>query len=150
MSQGINKVILVGNVGQDPEVRTTHNGDWVAEFSLATSERWKDRDTGDDQERTEWHTVTVFGKLAEVVEKYVRKGSKLYVEGQIRTESWDDRESGQKRYRTKIICRNLQMLDSRGRDDGNSRRDQDRDRRPDRRPSNDGESYWGDRDRPNF
>ena len=115
MSRGINKVILIGNLGQDPEVRYTQSGDAVVTISLATSESWKDKNTGEAQERTEWHRVVFFGKVAEVVEKYLTKGSKVYVEGQLRTRKWQDKD-GQDRYTTEVVVSlggTLQMLDSR-------------------------------------
>lgn len=98
----LNRATLIGNLGADPEIRTFDNGDKVANFSLATSDRWKDRNTGEQRERTEWHRVIVFGKLVEVVEQYVRKGDKLLVEGNIRTRKWQD-QSGQDRYTTEIV-----------------------------------------------
>ncbi len=106
-----NKVILCGNVGKDPEVRTTPAGQTVATFSLATSRRWRDRD-GNKEEQTEWHNIVVWGKTAEVADKYVRKGDKLLVEGRLQTRSWEDRTSGEKRYKTEIVCESLQMLGS--------------------------------------
>ena len=115
MSRGINKVILIGNLGQDPDVRYTQSGDAVANVSLATSESWKDKNTGEAQERTEWHRVVFFGKVAEVVKEYLHKGSKIYVEGQLRTRKWQDKD-GQDRYTTEVVVSlggTLQMLDSR-------------------------------------
>jgi len=111
-SRGINKVILVGNVGQDPETRYMPNGNAVTNITLATSETWKDKNTGEQQERTEWHRVTFYQRLAEIVAEYVRKGSKLYVEGRLQTRSWE--QDGIKRYATDIIANEMQMLDSRG------------------------------------
>ena len=111
-SRGINKVILVGNVGNDPEVRYMPNGNAVANISVATSDSWKDKNTGEQQERTEWHRVVFFNRLAEIVEQYVRKGSKLYVEGRLQTRSWE--QDGVKRYSTEIVANEMQMLDSRG------------------------------------
>lgn len=113
MARGINKVILVGNVGTDPEVRYMPNGNAVTTLSLATSETWKDKQTGDKQERTEWHRVVCFNKLGEIAGEYVRKGSKLYVEGSLRTRKWQDQQ-GQDRYTTEIVASDLQMLDSKG------------------------------------
>jgi single-strand DNA-binding protein len=112
MARGVNKAIIVGNVGQDPEVRYMPSGSAVAEVSVATSEQWKDKQSGEKQERTEWHRVTFFGRLAEVVGEYVRKGSQIYVEGSIRTEKWQDKQ-GQDRYTTKIIANEMQMLGGR-------------------------------------
>ncbi len=111
-SRGVNKVILVGNVGQDPETRYMPNGNAVTNISLATSETWKDKNTGEQQERTEWHRVTFYQRLAEIVAEYVKKGSKLYVEGRLQTRSWE--QDGVKRYATDIIANEMQMLDSRG------------------------------------
>lgn len=111
-SRGVNKVILLGNLGADPECRTFQNGDLVANFSLATSETWQDRNTGEDREKTEWHRCVAYRGLAGVVQKFVRKGSKLYVEGRLQTRKWTD-QNGIDRYSTEIIVDNMQMLDSR-------------------------------------
>lgn len=111
-SRGINKVILVGNVGQDPETRYMPNGNAVTNISIATSETWKDKNTGEQQERTEWHRVTFYQRLAEIVAEYVKKGTKLYVEGRLQTRSWE--QDGVKKYATDIIANEMQMLDSRG------------------------------------
>ena len=113
MARGVNKVILVGNCGQDPEVRYMPSGGAVTNISIATSESWKDKNTGDQQERTEWHRVVFFNRLAEIVEQYVKKGSKLYVEGSLRTRKWQGQD-GQDRYTTEIVASEMQMLDSRG------------------------------------
>jgi single-strand DNA-binding protein len=116
MAGSVNKVILVGNVGQDPEVRQFQNGGQVASFSLATSETWKDKNTGERREKTEWHRIAVFSEgLVRVVQNYVKKGSKLYVEGQLETRKWQDKD-GQDRYTTEVVLRGfnstLTMLDS--------------------------------------
>ncbi|HEY0961925.1 MAG TPA: single-stranded DNA-binding protein [Pseudomonadales bacterium] len=111
-SRGVNKVILVGNVGQDPETRYMPNGGAVTNVTLATSESWKDKNTGENQERTEWHRVVFYQRLAEIVAEYVKKGSKLYIEGRLQTRSWE--QDGVKRYTTEIIANEMQMLDSRG------------------------------------
>ncbi|MGQ3889715.1 single-stranded DNA-binding protein [Legionella sp. CNM-1927-20] len=111
MARGINKVILIGNVGSDPEVRYMPNGNAVATLSIATSETWKDKQSGDKQERTEWHRVVCFNRLGEIAGEYVRKGSKLYIEGSLRTRKWQDQQ-GQDRYTTEIIATDVQMLDS--------------------------------------
>lgn len=111
-SRGVNKVILVGNLGNDPEVRYMPNGNAVANVSLATSETWKDKTSGEQQEKTEWHRVVFFNRLAEIVEQYVKKGSKLYIEGRLQTRSWE--QDGVKRYTTEIVANEMQMLDSRG------------------------------------
>ena len=109
---GINKVILVGNLGQDPEVKYTAGGAAVTTLSLATSESWKDKDTGSDQERTEWHRVVIWRRLAEIAGEYLKKGSKVYIEGQLQTRKWE--QDGQTRYTTEVIGRDMQFLDSRG------------------------------------
>ncbi|MFW1676431.1 single-stranded DNA-binding protein [Pontibacter sp. JAM-7] len=111
-SRGINKVILVGNLGGDPEVRYMPNGNAVTNITLATSESWKDKQTGNQETRTEWHKVIFFNRLAEVAGEYLRKGSKVYVEGSLRTRKWQD-QSGQDRYTTEIVASDMQMLDSR-------------------------------------
>lgn len=118
MSGSVNKVILVGNLGRDPEIRTLNSGNRVANLSLATSERWRDRNSGEMQERTEWHRVVIFDdKLCDVAEKYLRKGSKVFVEGQLQTRKWTD-QSGQERYTTEVVLQRfrgeLTMLDGRG------------------------------------
>lgn len=111
MARGINKVILVGNVGVDPDVRYMPNGNAATTLSIATTESWKDKQTGEKQERTEWHRVVCFNKLGEIAGEYVKKGAKLYVEGSLRTRKWQD-QSGQDRYTTEIIASDIQMLDS--------------------------------------
>ncbi|ARG98499.1 single-stranded DNA-binding protein [Legionella micdadei] len=111
MARGINKVILVGNVGVDPDVRYMPNGNAVTTLSVATSETWKDKQTGEKQERTEWHRVVCFNRLGEIAGEYIRKGSKLYVEGSLRTRKWQDQQ-GQDRYTTEIVASDIQMLDS--------------------------------------
>lgn len=113
MARGINKVILIGNLGADPEVRYLPSGGAVANIRLATTENWKDKETGAIQEQTEWHRVVFFNRLGEIAGEYLRKGSKIYVEGQIRTRKWQD-QSGQDRYTTEIVGREMQMLDSKG------------------------------------
>ncbi len=118
MARGINKVILIGNLGRDPETRYTQSGSAVANFSVATSEGWRDRQTNESQERTEWHNVVCFARLAEIAGEYLRKGSKVYIEGSLRSSSWE--KEGQKHYRTEVIAREMQMLDSRGGGDGES------------------------------
>ena len=109
---GINKVILVGNLGQDPEVKYTAGGAAVTTLSLATSESWKDKDTGTDQEKTEWHRVVLWRRLAEIAGEYLKKGSKVYIEGQLQTRKWE--QDGQTRYTTEVVGRDMQFLDSRG------------------------------------
>lgn len=113
MARGVNKVILIGNLGNDPEVRYTPNGSAVANISLATSETWRDKQSGELQDRTEWHRVVFFSRLAEIVGEYLRKGSKIYVEGALRTRKWADK-SGVERYTTEIIANEMHMLDSKG------------------------------------
>jgi single-strand DNA-binding protein len=112
MARGINKVILVGNIGKDPETRYMPNGKAVTNFSVATSESWTDRTSGDKQERTEWHNVVLFEKLAEIAAEYLRKGSQVYIEGSLRTRKWQDKE-GKDRYTTEIVGRDMQMLGGR-------------------------------------
>lgn len=115
MARGVNKVILIGNVGGDPETRYMPNGNAVSNLTLATTDSWKDKQTGQQQERTEWHRVVFFGRLAEIVGEYVRKGSKLYIEGRLQTREWE--KDGVKRYTTEIVVDiggQMQLLDSRG------------------------------------
>lgn len=113
----VNKVILVGRLGKDPEIRSTPGGTSVARFTIATDERFTDRN-GEKQERTEWHNIVAWSKLAEICGQYLKKGKLVYIEGSIRTDSWDDKESGQKRYKTEIIANTMQMLDRRGDEGG--------------------------------
>lgn len=119
MARGVNKVILVGNCGADPESRYLPSGGAVTNVTIATSESWKDKQTGQPQERTEWHRVVFFNKLAEIAGEYLKKGSKVYVEGALRTRQWE--KDGVKRYTTEIVANEMQMLDSRGADAGGSR-----------------------------
>ena len=112
MSRGVNKVILVGNLGQKPEIRYTQTDSAVANLSLATSESWKDKETGEQREKTEWHKIVYFGKLAEIAEQYLDKGSKVYVEGKLQTRKWQDKETGADRYTTEVVGNELTMLDS--------------------------------------
>ena len=114
MARGINKVILIGNLGQDPETRYMPSGGAVTNITLATSEIWSDKQTGEPQERTEWHRVVFFNRLAEIVGEYLRKGSKVYIEGSLRTRKWQDKNTGADRYATEIVANEMQMLDSRG------------------------------------
>lgn len=109
----LNKVILIGNLGRDPEVRSTPSGQSVASFTLATNRKWKDKG-GQRQEQTEWHNIVVWGRQAEVAGQYLTKGKQIYLEGRLQTRSWDDKQSGEKRYRTEVICENFQMLGQRG------------------------------------
>jgi len=112
MARGINKVILVGNLGADPETRYMPSGSAVTNIRVATTESWKDKDTGDQQERTEWHSVAFFGRLAEIVAEYLRKGSQVYIEGKLRTRKWQDRD-GNDRWSTEVVANEMQMLGSR-------------------------------------
>ncbi|MEH6445039.1 MAG: single-stranded DNA-binding protein, partial [Oceanospirillaceae bacterium] len=113
MARGVNKVIIVGNIGGDPDVRYMPNGNAVTNATIATSETWKDKQTGQNQERTEWHRVVFFNRLGEIAGEYLRKGSKVYVEGSLRTRKWQGQD-GQDRYTTEIVASEMQMLDSRG------------------------------------
>jgi len=114
MARGVNKVILIGNLGKDPEIRYMPSGGAVANVGLATSDSWKDKQTGESQERTEWHNLVFYGRLAEILGEYCKKGSKIYVEGRLQTRKWQDKETGQDRYMTEINVREMQMLDGRG------------------------------------
>jgi len=122
-SRGVNKVIILGNLGQDPEVRFLPNGSAVANITVATSESWKDKQTGEPKEKTEWHSVSLFGKLAEVAGEYLKKGSKVYIEGQLQTRKWQNQQ-GQDQYKTEVVVQGfngvMQMLDSRGQGGGAS------------------------------
>ena len=118
MARGINKVILIGNLGKDPETRYMPSGGAVTTVTLATSDTWKDKNTGEPQERTEWHRVVFFNRLGEIAGEYLKKGSKVYVEGSLRTRKWQGQD-GQDRYTTEIVANEMQMLDSKG--SGNSR-----------------------------
>jgi single-strand DNA-binding protein len=112
MARGVNKAIIVGTLGQDPEIRYTANGSAVANISVATNETWKDKATGEAQERTEWHRIVMFGKLAEIAQQYLKKGSQAYFEGRIQTRKWQD-QSGNDRYSTEIVANEMQMLGGR-------------------------------------
>jgi len=117
MAKSVNKVILIGNLGKDPEVKVTPSGTPVAKFTLATNERYKDK-SGQWQDRTEWHNLVAWQRTAEIIGEYVKKGSKIYVEGSLRTSSWDDKNTGEKKYRTEIVVNDLVLLSGRG--DGES------------------------------
>ncbi|RCL37935.1 MAG: single-stranded DNA-binding protein [SAR86 cluster bacterium] len=119
MSNGLNKVLIIGNLGSDPEIKYTSSGSAVANLSIATSERWKDRNTGEQKEQVEWHRVVLFSRLAEIAEQYLKKGSKVFVEGKLQTRDWEDAE-GKKRYTTEVIAREMTMLDSRSGSDNAS------------------------------
>ena len=112
MARGINKVILVGKLGRDPETRYMPSGGAVTNVSIATSKSWRDRDSGEQKERTEWHRIVFFNRLAEIANEYLKRGSKVYVEGELRTREWE--REGQKHYTTEIVANEMQMLDSRG------------------------------------
>lgn len=116
MAGSVNKVILVGNLGADPDIRNTQGGDKIANFTVATSERWKDKNTGEQREKTEWHRVVIFGKTAEIAERFLHKGSKVYIEGKLQTRKWQD-QSGADKYTTEVVIQGfggvLTMLDSR-------------------------------------
>jgi single-strand DNA-binding protein len=112
MARGVNKVILIGNLGRDPEVRYSPNGQAIANVTIATSESWKDKNTGEKQEKTEWHRVVFFGRLAEIAGEYLKKGSQVFVEGRLQTRKWQDKD-GQERYTTEIVANEMQMLGSR-------------------------------------
>ena len=112
MARGVNKVILVGNLGKDPEVRFLQSGNPVANITLATSRQWRDKDSGEQKENTEWHRVVFFNRLAEIVKDFLHKGSKVYIEGELRTREWE--REGQKHYTTEVVARDMQMLDSKG------------------------------------
>ena len=113
MARGVNKVILVGNLGADPETRAMPSGSTVANLRIATSESWRDKTSGEQQERTEWHRVALFGRLAEIASEYLKKGSQVYIEGSLRTRKWQDKQ-GQERFSTEIVANELQMLGGRG------------------------------------
>jgi len=117
MSKGVNKIILVGRAGNDPEAKVMPSGGAVTNISVATSESWKDKNTGQQQERTEWHRVVFFNRLAEIAGEYLKKGSKVYIEGSLRTRKWQGQD-GQDRYTTEIVASEMQMLDSRGENQG--------------------------------
>ena len=112
MARGVNKVIIVGNLGADPDAKSMPSGNMVANFSVATSESWNDKDTGERQEKTEWHRVVFFGRLAEIADQYLKKGSQVYVEGKLQTRKWEDRE-GNERWTTEIVGSQLEMLGDR-------------------------------------
>lgn len=117
MSKGINKVIIVGNLGQDPEVRFMPNGEAVANFTVATSEAWKDKKSGEQKRKTEWHRIVIYKRLAEIAGEYLKKGSKVYLEGKLKTRKWQNQQ-GQDQYTTEIVANEMQMLDSRGQGQG--------------------------------
>lgn len=133
MANGINKVILIGHLGQDPEVRYTPSGTAVANLSLATSESRMDKQTGQRQEKTEWHRVVLFNKTAEIAQQYLNKGAKVYIEGRLQTRKWQD-QSGQDKYSTEVVANDMQMLDSRGAQQGQPQQQQPQQQRPPQQP----------------
>lgn len=139
MARGINKVILIGHLGQDPELRAMPSGGSVANLRLATTESWRDKQTGENKEATEWHTVVLFGRTAEVAQQYLRKGSQVYIEGRLRTRKWQDK-SGQDRYTTEIVGNDMQMIGGRG--EGGGARGGGDERRGAPAPAG-GEDDWG-------
>lgn len=139
MARGINKVILIGHLGQDPELRAMPSGGSVANLRLATTESWRDKQTGENKEATEWHTVVLFGRTAEVAQQYLRKGSQVYIEGRLRTRKWQDK-SGQDRYSTEIVANDMQMIGGRG--EGGGARGGGDERRGAPAPAG-GEDDWG-------
>ncbi len=114
MARGINKVILIGNLGKDPEIRYMSSGAAVTNLALATTDSWRDKQTGEQQERTEWHNLVFYARLAEIAGEYLKKGSKIYIEGRLQTRKWQDKNTGADRYTTEIVVNDMQMLDSRG------------------------------------
>ena len=114
MARGVNKVILIGNMGRDPEVKYASSGAAIVNVSIATTDGWKDKQTGEQQERTEWHRVVFFNRLAEIVSEYLKKGSSVYIEGRLQTRKWQDTQSGQDRYTTEIVASDMQMLGGKG------------------------------------
>lgn len=120
MAKSVNKVILIGNLGKDPEVKYTPSGVPVAKFSLATNERYKDK-SGEWQDRTEWHNLVAWQRHAEIIGEYVKKGSKIYIEGRLQTSSWEDKQSGEKKYRTEVVIQDLVLLSGRGDSEGEGR-----------------------------
>ncbi|RLA44731.1 MAG: single-stranded DNA-binding protein [Gammaproteobacteria bacterium] len=135
MARGINKVILIGNLGQDPETRYMPSGGAVTNITVATSESWKDKQSGEQQERTEWHRVVFFNRLAEIAGEYLRKGSKVYLEGSLRTRKWQDKNTGTDRYTTEIVANEMQMLDSRGGAGGDFASSQQQSQQPSQQPA---------------
>lgn len=129
MARGVNKAIILGMAGKDPEVRYTASGSAVASVSIATNEQWKDKQTGEKQERCEWHNVTFFGKLAEIAGEYLKKGSQVYIEGKIQTDKWQD-QNGQDRYTTKIIANEMQLIGGKPSDSGEGRQQQGQQQQP--------------------
>jgi single-strand DNA-binding protein len=130
----LNKVTLIGNLGKDPETRFMPNGDAVCNFSIATTESWKDKITGEKRDQVEWHNIVVYRKLAEICQEYLKKGSQVYIEGALKTSKWQDKESGKDRYKTEIVCSEMKMLGSKPQGESAPRQDQ-RKATPDKPPS---------------
>lgn len=133
MARGVNKVILIGNLGKDPQQRAMPSGKAVVNFSLATTEGWRDKQTGENKEQTEWHNIVMFDRLAEIAAEYLRKGSQVYIEGRIRTRKWQDKE-GQDRYTTEIVANEMQMLGGRGQSGAGAAAGATQERAPQRQP----------------
>jgi single-strand DNA-binding protein len=133
MARGVNKVILIGNLGKDPQQRAMPSGKAVVNLSLATTDQWRDKQTGENKEATEWHNLVMFDRLAEIAAEYLRKGSQIYVEGRIRTRKWQDKE-GQDRYTTEIVCNEMQMLGGRGQSGAGAGAGATQDRAPQQQP----------------
>lgn len=110
MARGVNRVILIGNIGKDPDMRFSPNGNAVANFSIATTESWKDKNSGEKVEKTEWHRIVAFSRLAEIVGEYLKKGAQVYIEGKLQTRKWQDKDTGQDRYSTEVVAESIQML----------------------------------------
>lgn len=126
MARGVNKVILIGNLGKDPEISQTPSGGAVTNITVATTDSWKDKQTGEKKETTEWHSVVFFNRLAEIAGEYLKKGSKVYIEGSLKTEKYQDKATGTDRYSTKIIANEMQMLDGKGGDSAPQRSSESR------------------------
>lgn len=141
MARGVNRVIIIGNLGQDPEVRFTPGGAAVANLNVATSDTWMDKQSGTRQERTEWHRIVLFNKTAEIAQQYLKKGAKVYIEGRLQTRKWQD-QNGQDRYSTDIVANDMQMLDSRGGDfQGGQQGQAPQQSQPPKQPQNNGQAY---------
>jgi len=142
MARGINKVILVGNLGQDPQTRAMPSGKAVVNLRIATTDQWRDKQTGENKENTEWHTVVMFDRLAEIAAEYLRKGSQVYIEGKLRTRKWQDKE-GNDRYSTEIVANEMQMLGGRGGGGGGGGGGYDREPAPRQAPASSGSGSGG-------
>ena len=142
MARGVNKVILVGNLGQDPQTRAMPSGKTVVNLRIATTDQWRDKQTGENKENTEWHTVVMFDRLAEIAAEYLRKGSQIYIEGKLRTRKWQDKE-GNDRYSTEIVANEMQMLGGRGGGGGGGGGGYDREATPRSAPASSGSAPSG-------